>query len=56
LVLSRNKTAGLSHLFHAKKSFDVVTGSFDDMSKGERHLDRLILNPVTDAVIRDDRR
>jgi hypothetical protein len=47
LVLSNNKTAGLSHLFHAKKSFDVVTGPFDNMSDGERNLDRLILNAVT---------
>ena len=39
-----------------KQSFDVVTGSFDNMFDNERHLDRFILNPVTGAVIRDDRR
>jgi len=39
-----------------KQSFDVVTGSFDNMFDDERHLDRFILNPVTGAVIRDDRR
>ena len=39
-----------------KQSFDVVTGSFDNMFDDERHLERFILNPVTGAVIRDDRR
>ena len=39
-----------------KQSFDVVTGSFDNMFDEERHLERFILNPVTGAVIRDDRR
>jgi len=39
-----------------KQSFDVVTGSFDNMFDDERHLSRLILDPVSGAVIRDDRR
>jgi len=39
-----------------KQSFDVVTGSFDNMFDDERHLERFIINPVTGAVIRDDRR
>jgi phospholipase C len=39
-----------------KQSFDVVTRSFDNMFDDERHLERFILNPVTGAVIRDDRR
>jgi phospholipase C len=39
-----------------KQSFDVVTGSFDDMFDDERHMDRFILNPVSGAVIADDRR
>ena len=39
-----------------KQSFDVVTGSFDNMFDDERHLERFILNPVTGAVIRDDHR
>ncbi|MDP9008225.1 MAG: alkaline phosphatase family protein [Pseudomonadota bacterium] len=39
-----------------KQSFDVVTGSFDNMFDDERHMDRFILNPVTGAVIADDRR
>jgi phospholipase C len=39
-----------------KQSFDVVTGSFDNMFDDERHMDRFILNPVSGAVIADDRR
>jgi phospholipase C len=39
-----------------KQSFDVVTGSFDNMFDDERHLERFILNPVTGAVVRDDHR
>jgi phospholipase C len=39
-----------------KQSFDVVTGSFDNMFDDERHMERFILNPVTGAVITDDRR
>ena len=39
-----------------KQSFDVVTGSFDNMFDDERHLERFILNPVTGAVIRDEHR
>jgi hypothetical protein len=34
----------------------VVTGSFDNMFDDERHMGRLILDPVSGAVIRDDRR
>jgi phospholipase C len=39
-----------------KQSFDVVTGSFDNMFDDERHLSRFIIDPVSGAVIADDRR
>jgi phospholipase C len=38
-----------------KQSFDVVTGSFDNMFDDERHLGRLILDPVSGAPIVNDR-
>jgi len=39
-----------------KQSFDVVTGSFDNMFDDERHMSRFIIDPVSGAVIADDRR
>jgi phospholipase C len=38
------------------QSFDVVTGSFDNMFDNERHLGRFIIDPVSGAVLVDDRR
>ena len=38
-----------------KQSFDVVTGSFDNMFDDEAHMHRLILDPVTGAPIKDER-
>src|SRR5882724_9151812 len=38
-----------------KQSFDVVTGSFDNMFDDERHLSRFIIDPVSGAVIADGR-
>jgi len=34
----------------------VVTGSFDNMFDDERHMSRFIIDPVSGAVIADDRR
>jgi len=39
-----------------KQSFDVVTGSFDNMFDNVPHLSRFIIDPVSGAVIADDRR
>jgi phospholipase C len=39
-----------------KQSFDVVTGSFDNMFDDERHMSRFIIDPKSGAVIADDRR
>jgi phospholipase C len=39
-----------------KQSFDVVTGSLDNMFDTEPHLGRFILDPRSGAVIGDDRR
>jgi len=38
-----------------KQSFDVVTGSFDNMFDDEPHMQRFILDPVTGSPVRDER-
>ena len=38
-----------------KQSFDVLAGSFNNMFDNERHLGRFILDPVSGAVLVDDR-
>jgi phospholipase C len=38
-----------------KQSFDVVTGSFDNMFDDELHIHRFILDPVTGAPVKDER-
>jgi phospholipase C len=38
-----------------KQSFDVVTGSFDNMFDDEIHLHRLILDPVSGSALKDER-
>ncbi|MBS0421607.1 MAG: alkaline phosphatase family protein [Proteobacteria bacterium] len=38
-----------------KQSFDVVTGSFDNMFDDEPHMQRFILDPVTGLPLRDER-
>jgi phospholipase C len=37
-----------------KQSFDVVTGSFDNMFDNEPHMQRFILDPVTGLPIKDE--
>jgi hypothetical protein len=39
-----------------KQSFDIVTGSFDNMFDDEVHLQRFILDPVSGSPIKDERR
>lgn len=38
-----------------KQSFDVVTGSFDNMFDDEPHMQRFILDSLTGSPVRDER-
>jgi len=43
------------NVFPEKQSFDVVTGSFDNLFDDEPHMQRFFLDPVSGSPLREDR-